>query len=57
MAGEDKPHGEEPTTEGAGGDEEIRRRAYEISQSAESGTAEENWHRAAHEVTKRNETR
>jgi len=31
-------------------DEEIARRAYEISQSGESGTDEENWLRAEREL-------
>jgi len=31
-------------------EEEIARRAYEISQSDECGTDEENWHRAAAEL-------
>jgi hypothetical protein len=54
MAGKDKSQGQEPVGEGA--DEEIRRRAYEISQSADSGTPEENWHRAQREVAQRDET-
>lgn len=39
--------------EGAGRDvseEAIRRRAYEISQGADAGTAEENWERAEREL-------
>lgn len=35
--------------------EEIARRAYEISQSDESGTDEENWHRAERELTGRSD--
>jgi hypothetical protein len=54
MVGKDNSQGQEPVREGA--DEEIRRRAYEISQSPDSGTPEENWHRAQREVAQRNET-
>jgi len=31
-------------------DEDIRRRAYEISQGPDPGTPEENWHRAVEEL-------
>ena len=41
MASKDRTHGQEPSAEGAG-DDEIRRRAYEISQSDDAGTPEEN---------------
>jgi hypothetical protein len=54
MAGKGKSQDQEPVSEAA--DEEIRRRAYEISQSPDSGTPEENWHRAKREVAQRNET-
>ena len=30
--------------------EDVARRAYEISQSADAGTPEENWHRAEREL-------
>jgi hypothetical protein len=43
----------EPVVEDA--DEEIRRRADEISQSGDSGTPEENWHRAACEIGQRDD--
>lgn len=35
-------------------EEAIRRRAYEISQSADTGTAEENWERAKRELETEN---
>ena len=49
MAGKEKGQVQETVTHGDA-DEEIRRRAYEISQSEDSGTPEENWHRAQREV-------
>jgi hypothetical protein len=56
MAGRDKEQVREPIGEGAGADQEIRRRAYEISQSDDSGTPEENWHRAEREIEQRDDT-
>jgi hypothetical protein len=50
MADQDKPQAQEPTVDGADAAEKIRRRAYEISQSRDGGTAEENWHRAEREA-------
>jgi hypothetical protein len=54
MAAGDKPQREEQIVEGADSEEEIRQRAYEISQSDDAGTPEEDWHRAAREVEQRN---
>jgi hypothetical protein len=54
MAGKDKAQVQEPSGEGA--DEEIRRRAYEISESPDSGTPEENWHRAERDAAQRNDS-
>jgi hypothetical protein len=34
--------------------EQIRQRAYEISQSPDCGTEEENWHRAEQELRREN---
>ena len=36
--------------ERSGGEDAIARRAYEISQSEEAGTPEENWQRAEHQL-------
>jgi len=36
--------------------EDVARRAYEISQSAEAGTPEENWHRAERELREGSQT-
>jgi hypothetical protein len=56
MASKEKPQAEDEAEAGSPAvDEEIRRRAYEISQSEGSGTPEENWHRAEREVTHRQE--
>jgi hypothetical protein len=52
MADQDKPQAEEPIVDGADEDEQIRRRAFEISQSEDAATPEENWHRAEREVRK-----
>jgi len=48
MADQDKAKAEEPIV--ADADERIRALAYEISESGDSGTPEENWHRAEREV-------
>jgi hypothetical protein len=50
MADQHKSQVQEPIVDDVDADEEIRRRAYEISQSGDSGTPEENWHRAEREV-------
>lgn len=42
--------GEEPVEQPHGDEDAIARRAYEISQSEHSGTAEENWRRAEEEL-------
>jgi len=49
----DKAKEQPPELDGEDADAEIRRRAYEISQSTDSGTPEENWHRAARELEQR----
>jgi hypothetical protein len=54
MAGKDRAQVQEPTADEADAGAQIRRRAYEISQSPDSGTPEENWDRAEREVAQRN---
>ncbi len=56
MAGKDTAQVQGADGEGVDHDEEIRRRAHEISQSEESGTPEENWQRAEREVAQRAST-
>jgi hypothetical protein len=56
MAVKDKEPVKQSMGEGADADEQIRLRAYEISQSPDSGTPEENWHRAERELEQRNDT-
>jgi hypothetical protein len=40
-----------PADDGVGLEAAIRLRAYEISQSADAGTPEENWERAKREIS------
>ena len=56
MADQGKGRTQEETVGGADADEDVRRRAYEISQSSDAGTDEENWHRAERELRQRSDT-
>jgi hypothetical protein len=49
----DPPPSEAQAEAEALAEEDIARRAYEISQSEEGGTAEENWRRAEAELRRR----
>jgi hypothetical protein len=50
MAAKNDTTAETPTVDDSALEDAVRSRAYEISQSADAGTPEENWERAVREL-------
>jgi len=57
MSGQNAEGASEAAEDGPSHQDAIKRRAYEISQSDDAGTPEENWHRAESELGGRTETK